>query len=46
MFEGDRQRFVPRNDKDMDKHCRSVMSFSSQRNANFCILHPEFLVIV
>lgn len=22
MFEGDRQRFVPRNDKDMDKHCK------------------------
>lgn len=22
MFEGDRKRFVPRNDKDMDKHCR------------------------
>jgi len=24
MFEGDRDRFVPRNDKDMDKHCRIV----------------------
>ena len=22
MFEGDRDRFVPRNDKDMDKHCQ------------------------
>lgn len=22
MFEGDRSRFVPRNDKDMDKHCK------------------------
>jgi len=24
MFEGDRDRFVPRNDKDMDKHCGIV----------------------
>lgn len=22
MFEGDRNRYVPRNDKDMDKHCK------------------------